>query len=225
MAYSPEPNPLQKQSFAQAYLDAGNPQGALQWLEGHWAHMESTRQAMLAGALEILGRLDESIPLRQRLFEANPNVFELQSWFKHMADSDLTRARSLAKQVAQNAIQVCAGASVLLALDDVDAAQALVIERAQDLDGQDYDRMLSIARSFSLKGRAVPESLIYRALLVAILERGYTKAYGHGVRCLMRLRELALETLEAEGLVPSHAEFEASIRQQYGRKTSFWNKV
>ena len=225
LAYSPDPNPLQQQSFAQAYLDAGNPQGALQWLQGHWPNMEDTRQTMLASALESLGRLEESIPLHQHLFEANPDVFELQNWLKHVADSDQPSARTLARQVARNAKQVAAGAAVLLALDDVDAAQALVIERAQGLDGQDYDRMLSIARSFSLKGRAVPESLIYRALLVAILERGYTKAYGHGARYLMRLRELALKTAVVQGLVPSHAEFEAAIRQQHGRKASFWNKV
>jgi len=225
LAYSPEPNPLQKQSFAQAYLDAGNPQGALQWLQGHWAHMEYTRQAMLAGVLESLGRLEESIPLRQRLFEASPNVFELQNWLKHVADSDRPHARSLATQVALNAKQVAAGVAVLLALDDVDEAQALVIERAQGLDGQDYDRMLSIARLFSLKGKAVPESLVYRALLVAILERGYTKAYGHGARYLMRLRELALKPAEVQSLVPSHAEFEATLCQQHGRKTSFWSKV
>ena len=67
--------------------------------------------------------------------------------------------------------------------------------------------------------------MIYRALLVAILERGYTKAYGHGARYLMRLRELALKTAVVQGLVPSHAEFEAATRQQHGRKASFWNKV
>jgi len=85
--------------------------------------------------------------------------------------------------------------------------------------------MLLIARLFSLQGRAVPESLVYRALLIAILERGNTKAYGHGVRYLMRLRELALKTAEVQGLVPSHADLEASIRQQHGRKTSFCSKV
>jgi len=59
----------------------------------------------------------------------------------------------------------------------------------------------------------VPESLVYRALLVAILERAYPKAYGHGARYLMRLRELVLKSAEVQGLVPSYAEFEVSIRQ------------
>lgn len=225
LAYSPNPNALQLQSFAQAFLDVGNPQGALKWLEGDWGHMESTRKAMKADALETLGRLEDSIPLRQSLFDANPNVFELQNWLKHVSDEDKQQARSLASEIAQQAKAVAAGAAVLLALDEVDAAETMVIQRATALDGQDYDRMLSIARSFSLHGRVVPESLVYRALLTAILERGYNKAYGHGARYLKRLRELALKAAEAQRLVPSHAEFEATLRNQHGRKTSFWSQV
>jgi hypothetical protein len=49
--YSPGPHPVQRQAFAQAYLDAGRPADALAWLEQPWGQMEDSRQTLLADAL------------------------------------------------------------------------------------------------------------------------------------------------------------------------------
>ena len=65
LSYSPQPNALQQQGFAEAYLTADRPADALDWLQGSWGHMESGRQRLLAESLGRLGRHDESAPLRQ----------------------------------------------------------------------------------------------------------------------------------------------------------------
>lgn len=57
LRHSPNPNPVQRQSFARAYIEANRPADALVWLQDSWGHMEDSRQGLLAEALEQLGRL------------------------------------------------------------------------------------------------------------------------------------------------------------------------
>jgi hypothetical protein len=61
-------------------------------------------------------------------------------------------------------------------------------------------------------------------LLEAILERACTPAYRHGARYWVRLQELAHKSPELLPLEPAEA-FEARIRAQHGRKSSFWAHV
>ena len=69
LRYSPNPNPVQRQAFVRAYLDANRPADALAWLQDPWGHLDDSRQDLLADALERLGRFEESSPIRQRMFE------------------------------------------------------------------------------------------------------------------------------------------------------------
>ncbi|RUP25185.1 MAG: hypothetical protein EKK45_21095 [Curvibacter sp.] len=225
LSYSPEPNALQMESFVQAYLDAGKPREAMTWLQKNWGHMEGARQSLMAAALEDQGLWDQSQPIRKQLFESCPSVAALQAWLRSTPEADQPSVLSLAKDVAQSAQDVAAGVSILLELKDVPAAETLVIQRFAELDGQNYGMLLNLADAFEAHGRHAPETLIYRALLVAILERGYAKAYGHGAQYLLRLRALAPWITQWDPLQESHAEFEAILRQKHGRKTSFWSRV
>jgi hypothetical protein len=65
LSHSPSPNPMQKSTLAEAFLKYGRPEGALAWLEGSWAHLESTRRDLLAQTLAVLGRTGEAAVERQ----------------------------------------------------------------------------------------------------------------------------------------------------------------
>lgn len=67
-------------------------------------------------------------------------------------------------------------------------------------------------------------ALIWRALLDAILARGYAKAYGHGARYLLELRDLATRIDDYRGH-PSHESYESALRLGHGRKVSFWARL
>jgi hypothetical protein len=56
LRYSPDPNPVQRQSFARAYIESDRPADALKWLQDGWGHLEDSRLGLLAEALEKLGR-------------------------------------------------------------------------------------------------------------------------------------------------------------------------
>jgi hypothetical protein len=73
------------------------------------------------------------------------------------------------------------------------------------------------------ENRNLAACLIYRSLLVSILERGYTKAYPHGVRYLKKLDKLS-ETITDWKRFHRHEAFKDRIIQAHGRKRSFWSK-
>jgi hypothetical protein len=61
-------------------------------------------------------------------------------------------------------------------------------------------------------------------LLVGILDRGYAPAYRHAARYWARLAALAPD-YAGPGQLESPGAFEARIRAQHKRKTSFWAHV
>ncbi|MBC7701792.1 DUF6880 family protein [Aquabacterium sp.] len=225
LSYSPDPNPLQRQSFAQAYLDGGLPAEALPWLEGAWGHMEGTRQSMLADALERLGRFKESLPIRQQIFEQNPAVIYLQQWLEHLPQADRAAALVHAHQTALSHADLTTSSTLLLELGDVATAEALLVAEPARVDGRHYASLVPMAKAFRAQERWLGEAVVYRALLLAILERGYAPSYGHGARYLLRLRELASMGGGGPMPLPLHEAFEADVRLRHGRKPAFWAHV
>jgi hypothetical protein len=66
-------------------------------------------------------------------------------------------------------------------------------------------------------------SLMYRSLLISILERGYTKAYPHGIRYLKKLDKLATSVTDWKEF-NHHEAFKGQLIEAHGRKRSFWSK-
>jgi hypothetical protein len=77
------------------------------------------------------------------------------------------------------------------ALGDAATAEALLVAEPALIDGRKYGELVPLAKAFQAQERWLGETVVYRALLHGILERGYAPSYGHGARYLMRLRELA----------------------------------
>lgn len=224
LRYSPDPNPVQRQAFVQAYLDADRADDALHWLQGSWGHMEASRQSLLADALERLGRFEDSLPIRKAMFERSPAVFYLQQWLEHVPLAGRAAAQAHARQVAMGHADPVVAATVLLELGDVAAAEARLLAESARIDGNNYAVLVPLAKDFRTHERWLAEAVVYRALLCAILERGYARAYGHGARYLERLRELARSGVGSTSSL-SHESFESDIRLRHGRKSSFWAHV
>ena len=60
-------------------------------------------------------------------------------------------------------------------------------------------------------------------MLDSILERGYTKAYGHGVSHLRSLDQLS-SNIRDLGEFRTHDSYLQGVRAKHGRKHSFWKK-
>lgn len=224
LSYSPQPNPVQKQQFVDAYLAANRPTDALTWLQGPWGHMETSRLGLEAEALGCLGRYAESAPIRQKLFEQSLSVFDLQRWLDHLPEASRHEAQERARQLAHKHNNPITAAALLLELGEPLAAESVLLAAPERIDGQYYGTLQPLAKALDTHQRWRGETAIYRALLTAILARGYAKAYGHGARYWAHLAELAAKASDLSPLAPHHA-FAEVIRSQHARKAAFWAHV
>jgi hypothetical protein len=224
LSYCPQPDALQQKDFAQAYLEADRPTDALTWLQGPWEHMEDTRQRLESDALGRLGRFSESAPIRQRLFERSISVFDLHRWLEHLPESSRHEALERARELALCHDDPATVATLLMDIGDDEAAEAILLAEPARIRGDNYGALVPLAQSLKTHQRLRGEAAVYRALLTAILNRAYARAYGHAARYWARLREIAATGI---GLLPleSHEDFEATIRSRHARKSAFWAHV
>ena len=111
----------------------------------------------------------------------------------------------------------------LIDVGEAKCAEDYVLARREKLDGEQYYHLPPLAEHFETKGSYLAAVVIYRALLEANLAKSLSKYYPHGVRYLRRLDALAGSVGDWRGIEP-HAEYAQKIRQQHGRKPSFWAK-
>ena len=114
-------------------------------------------------------------------------------------------------------------AEFLIAIGKMDEAEDYLLKRAEQLDGNHYGSLLSLAEAMESDNRDLVTTLMYRSLLMSILERGYTKAYPHGIRYLKKLDKLAAGVADWKEF-NNHEAFKEQIIQAHGRKRSFWSK-
>lgn len=80
-----------------------------------------------------------------------------------------------------------------------------------------------MAEQMESEERYLASSLVYRSLLVSILDRGFTKAYPHAVRYLKKLDKMS-KYVDDWKKFNCHIVFKEQIMQAHRRKHSFWSK-
>jgi hypothetical protein len=114
-------------------------------------------------------------------------------------------------------------AKFLIDVGEARCAQDYVVERREQVDGEQYYHLPPLAEHFEVKGLFLAAVVIYRALLEANLSKALSKYYSHSVRYLRRLDALA-ERVNDWRMIESHDLYIQKIRQQHGRKPAFWAK-
>ena len=151
-------------------------------------------------------------------------MFDLHRWLEHLPETSRHEALERARQLALAHDDPTTAATLLLDIGDDDAAEAKLLAEPGRINGENYGALLPLAQELKSRQRLRGETAIYRALLTAILDRAYARAYGHAARYWARLREIAPT---GTSLLPleSHEHFEAGIRARHARKVAFWAYV
>jgi hypothetical protein len=220
--YSPEPNELQAIEIASHYVECGDAAGALRWLGHAFArNNECHRLDLLDRAYELMGDRVRQIEIRREQYRRAPGIHTYRALEELLPATEHSALRTRACLDAKSNPHVATAAEVLFALQEPCLAEQLIVDRASELDGRNYVLLTFLVETARANGRWLAATMIWRALLDAILTRGYSKAYGHAARYLRELRGTASQIEDFHGH-PTHADYERSLRIVHGRKASFW---
>ncbi len=213
--------------IARAYLESGDVETAHSWLkkipEGETFQAYERDQLLL----EIYQKKGDSAKLTEllcRKFRSCHSIDTLQALLDvigHGKRDDVIAGEVV--QILESSTLKASDAEFLVAIGKINEAEAYLLKRADQLDGRHYSSLLSLAEAMESEGRYLAASLMFRSLLISILERGYTKAYSHGVRYLKKLDTLAVRISDWKEFT-HHEAFKEKIIQDHGRKQSFWSK-
>ena len=91
----------------------------------------------------------------------------------------------------------------------------------EDIDGAD-DEILAPAADALSADYPLAATMLLRAMIEAILRRGWAKYYKRAARYLLDCAGLSSRITDY-GVHESHESFEAKLRREHGRKESFWS--
>jgi len=213
--------------IARVYLEGGDIETAHSWLKkipAGESFQAYERDQLLLEIYRKQGNTEKLTDLLYRKFRDHHCIDTLQALV------DVIGHDKRDEVVADEVVQILesstfreSDAEFLIATGRIDEAEAYLLHRAGQFDGSYYGSLLPLVEVLESKKRPLVASLLYRSLLVSILERGYTKAYSHGVRYLKKLDILAMAITDWKDH-DHHEAFKARIRQDHGRKRSFWSK-
>ncbi|HOP40904.1 MAG TPA: hypothetical protein PLI53_07665 [Geobacteraceae bacterium] len=213
--------------IARVYLESSDVETAHSWLkkipEGE-TFQEYERDKLL---LEIYKKQGDSEKLSDLLFQkfrSHPSTDTLQALLDVIGHDK--RDEVIATEVAQILTSTTlreSDAEFLISIGKIDEAEEYLLGLAEQFNGDHYSSLLSLAETMETENRHLAASLMYRSLLVSILERGYTKAYLHGIRYLKKLDKLSVSVSDWKEF-NHHEAFKDRMYQTHGRKRSFWSK-
>ena len=213
--------------IARVYLECGDVQTAYSWLSKipeNETFQSHERDQLLQDIYRRQGDKKKLTELLYRKFRTYRSSKTLQDLLAVIGSDK--RSEVISKEIVlilANPIWRESDADFLVSVGKIEEAEKLILERAEQLDGDYYGSLISLAKTMESGNRNLAATLIYRSLLISILERGYTKAYRHGVRYLKKLDKLSTSITQWMKF-DNHEAFRDQIDLSHGRKHSFWSK-
>lgn len=213
--------------ISRVYLESGNAQTALAWLEKmpeEEKRLSFGRETLL---LEVYKQLDNTEKVTELLYQHFRDRRSTDAFEKLLAvigndKRDQVVAEEVPVILIQRKLSVT-NAMFLIKNGKVDEAEKYLLDRVDQLNGNDYINLPSLADAMRAEERNFVATLIYRSLLDSLLERGYAKAYHHGAQYLKRMDQIAPAISDWREF-ENHETYKAGLLQEHGRKRSFWSK-
>ncbi len=214
-------------AIAQRLLGAGRAGEALTALEaadtggGAWVRRE-WHEARLA-ALDALGRGADAQAARWARFEEALSEEDSRTHLERLPDFEDIEAEDRALSQAARHPDALAALSFLVRWPAPERAAALVLDRADELDGDVYF-VLGPAAEALTERHPLAATLTLRAMIDFSLEHARSSRYCHAARHLAECAHLAPRVPDW-GPVPPHEAYLAGLRSRHGRKAGFWAAV
>jgi Family of unknown function (DUF6880) len=222
---SPELNELQKISLARYSLKLAQGESALKWLQDFATQrFEKERLELLDECYRLLQDDKNLLEVRRQSYQHAPNFDSLCALAAVLPEKEKSALMLQAIEDAKALHDVVAAANMLLELEAAEQAEQLLLSRSAELKDKFYGDLTQLANALEPFNRPLVESLCYRALLEDILTRGYSKAYRYAARYYQKIHVLDDDISDYHGH-SNCAKYLAGLREQHGRKRSFWGLV
>lgn len=186
------------------------------WLAPEW------EQARLA-VLDALGRHDDAQGYRWERFAATLDSGHLRAFLDNLPDFEDFDAEQRAIIHARGFDDVHRALAFLVGWPALDRAAALVIERADAIDGNIYELLTPAAEVLEEK-YPLAATILRRAMIDYTLGQARASRYGHAARHLAACARLA-RRIAAFGDAADHDAYLRRLREDHGRKAGFWREV
>lgn len=212
--------------IARRLLDAGRPSEALEYLDRadpSRSHFQGERDDYTTLRVKILQSLGLDEEARDTLWQEFQRGLSTTSLERLLASTPKEQQQALineAIEVADAHSDKLTAATFLLGRGHADRAAAMVDAYPDKFDGRYYGSLLPLAETLQDQ---FPASawVLYRSLLLSILEEKRSKAYHHAADYLAIADDLAART----GLHEKHQALLSLLNSKHGRKYGFWSLV
>lgn len=213
--------------IAQAYLESGDPETALNRLEKlplSEQFMDYDRDSLLLELYRRLGKKDKETETAWRIFKRYHSVKTLETLLESIGRDkrddviDAETERILGeKSFSENS------ATFLVSSGRFAASETYLLKMADMIDGEFYTSLKPLAKTLEMEEYFLASSIIYRALLNSIMAKAKSKYYVYGVSYLRKIEKLAEKISEWKGIL-SHPEYMKWFAEKHAKKSSFWEQ-
>ncbi len=208
--------------IAERLIAHHRPAEALGWLDRASARHDEGRQIDLRiAALDALGRKAEAQALRWTTFQRFLSPEHLRAYLRSLPDFDDVEAEEQAIAHALAHPDRGLALMVLVAWPNLKAANQLVRDYHDELDGGQYFRLRPAAEALA-ENHPAAATLLHRALVEDVLRRASSRQYQYAVRDVRACAGLAA-LLPDEAALETHDAFMARLRREHPRKLGFWS--
>ena len=213
--------------IAEVHFDAGDAGLALSWLERipvDEAFQADERDALLLRVHGQLGDLEQQAEVAWRMFRRERSVASIDRLVAVLGEDRRDGVvEEEVREILRDQALSYVDAAFLIEIQRYDAAGAYLIDRADKLDGDNYDLLLPIAELMEATAHPLAASVVYRALLESILKKARSKIYHYAVWYLKKL-DLLATTVSDWCQIDDHSTYFEQLQAKHNRKTSFWSK-
>lgn len=218
-------NALLNAKVAERLIAHGRCEEALGWIDAptERGHNERELADLRLRALVALRRREEAQTQRKTIFDRWLDAQALREWLKGLPDFEDFDAEQQALDQAMAFDASVRALAFLVEWPDLKRAGRLIRDQIDRLDARAYDVLRPYAEALS-SSDPVGSTLLYRRLVMGVLERAASKYYPYAVRDFLAAGKLAPHLDGCTETVP-HAAWVEQLRRSHGRKVGFWSQI
>jgi hypothetical protein len=223
---SPEPNSRQLLDIIRIYVQFGRYEYARKLLDQQsWSGRDRFDVDKLYKEIfKELGDDGSLIDQYKKTWEWDPSIVNLEKYLEIIDPAEKDSINKIAVDVAVSDTDFVRGFSVLIYLEEIEPGETLILSNQNYFNERFYTTLLWLIDL--LEDRSpVSQIVIYRALLMDLLKRAYSKAYNHAAKYYKKLNKIDKQMSNYPSELINHRTFCKELHEKHGRKKSFWSKV